>query len=85
MGSIIFSTPHRAGALFDILEIFARAEINLTRIESFPFQDDPSQAAFFLDFRHDDIRNSIEPVLDEVRKRTATFRFLGFYKEEVCS
>lgn len=85
MGSIIFSTPHKAGALFGILEIFARAEVNLTRIESFPYQDDPSQAAFFLDFRHDDIRNTIEPVLAEVRKRTAMFRFLGFYKEEVFS
>ncbi len=85
MGSIIFSTPHKAGALFGILEIFARAKINLTRIESFPYQDDPSQAAFFLDFRHDDIRNTSGPVLEEVRKRTATFRFLGFYKEEVFS
>jgi prephenate dehydratase/chorismate mutase len=85
MGSIIFSTPHRAGALFAILEIFARAHINLTRIESFPYQDDPSQCAFFLDFRHEDIRNTMEPVLEEVRRRTAAFRFLGFYKEEVCS
>ncbi len=85
MGSVIFSTPHKAGALFGILEIFARAHVNLTRIESFPYLDDPSQAAFFLDFQHDDIRNTIEPVLEEVRKRTATFRFLGFYKEEVCS
>ena len=85
MGSVIFSTPHKAGALFGILEIFARAHINLTRIESFPYQDDPSQCSFFLDFQHDDIRNIVEPVLEEVRKRTATFRFLGFYKEEVCS
>jgi prephenate dehydratase/chorismate mutase len=85
MGSVIFSTPHKAGALFGILEIFARANINLTRIESFPYQDDPSQAVFFLDFRHDDILNTIDPVLDEVRKRTAMFRFLGSYKEEVFS
>jgi len=35
--------------------------------------------------RHDDIRNTIEPVLAEIRKRTAMFRFLGFYKEEVFS
>ena len=84
-GSIIFSTPHRAGALFGILEVFAHAEINLTRIESFPFRDDPSQAAFVLDFRHDDIRRTLGPVLDEVRKRTATFRFLGYYREEVFS
>jgi len=82
--SIIFSTPNEAGALFEVLEIFARAGINLTRIESFPFQNDPRHAVFFLDFQNGDIRNSIDPVLDKVRQKSRTFRFLGFYKEEIC-
>jgi len=85
MGSVIFSTPHTAGALFGILEIFARAQINLSRIESFPFHDDPSQYAFFLDFRHDDMWNTVGPFREEVRKRTATCRVLGCYKEKVFS
>lgn len=83
--SIIFSTPNKAGALFEVLEIFAQTCINLTRIESFPFLNDPSHAVFFLDFQNDDIHNnSIEPVLDKVREKSRMFRFLGFYHEVVC-
>ena len=36
--SIIFSTPHKAGALFETLRVFSEAKINLTRIESIPHQ-----------------------------------------------
>ena len=34
--SVIFSTEHKAGTLFSVLEVFAREDINLTRIESVP-------------------------------------------------
>ena len=46
--SAVFSTNDKAGALFRTLEIFARAGINLTRIESVP--DKPGDYAIFLDF-----------------------------------
>jgi prephenate dehydratase/chorismate mutase len=82
--SIIFSTPNKAGALFEVLEVFARAGINLTRIESFPFHNDPSHSVFFLDFQSGENGGSIEPALDLVRRKSRTFRFLGFYGEEVC-
>ncbi|NIR17327.1 MAG: bifunctional chorismate mutase/prephenate dehydratase, partial [Desulfobacterales bacterium] len=32
--SVVFSTEHKAGTLFRVLEEFARENINLTRIES---------------------------------------------------
>ncbi len=82
--SIIFSTPNTAGALFEVLEVFARAGINLTRIESFPCHNDPRHAVFFLDFQSGENGGSIEPALDLVRRKSRTFRFLGFYREEVC-
>jgi prephenate dehydratase/chorismate mutase len=82
--SIIFSTPNKAGALFEVLEIFARAGINLTRIESFPCHNDPRHSVFFLDFQNGENRGSIEPSLELVRRKSRTFRFLGFYQEEAC-
>ena len=46
--SIVFSTLHKAGSLFSVLNLFAEAGINLTRIDSVP--SEPGEFAFFLDF-----------------------------------
>ena len=80
--SIIFSTPHKAGTLFAVLKIFAEAGINLTRIESLPYRNDPGNYVFFLDFQSDDIQNDAEKVLEKVRKKTVMVKYLGCYKEE---
>jgi len=81
--SIIFATPHKAGALFEVLKIFADARINLTRIESLPYRDDPGNSIFFLDFQSDSIHENIEKVLGKVKEKTVMLKFLGCYKEEV--
>ncbi|HET7839673.1 MAG TPA: prephenate dehydratase domain-containing protein, partial [Rectinemataceae bacterium] len=46
--SAVFFTEDKAGSLFGTLEIFARAGINLTRIESVPNR--PGDYAIFIDF-----------------------------------
>lgn len=81
--SIIFSTAHKAGTLFKVLEIFAQNKINLTRIESVP--KSPGQYAFFLDFigSKDDPR--IEKILQEVEQSTSDFRLMGCYQERILS
>ncbi len=81
--SIIFSIPHKTGALFSILEIFARAKINLTRVESFPQRDNPDCYAFFLDFQSKGNLNHITKILEEVRSKTKMLKYLGCYREEV--
>lgn len=80
--SIIFSTPHRAGTLFSVLEIFAEKRINLTRIESMPDRNDPGNYVFFLDFQKDDIHDQIESILERVGKKTTMLKYLGCYTEE---
>jgi prephenate dehydratase/chorismate mutase/prephenate dehydratase len=82
--SIIFSTPHRAGSLFSVLQLFAESNINLTRIESFPFRSDPRVYIFFLDFQADPGTVDLGIVLDKVREKTTKFKHLGSYDEEVC-
>jgi prephenate dehydratase/chorismate mutase len=79
--SIIFSTIHRAGALFEILRIFAEAEINLTRIESMPNREDPGNYYFFLDFEGDVNNKKVQDVLDDLKGHTLMYKFLGCYKE----
>jgi len=83
MCSIVFATPHKAGTLFAVLEIFARARINLTRIESLPDRDDPGHYVFFLDFQIAGCREHTLQILDEVKRKTKMLKYLGCYREEV--
>ncbi len=78
--SIIFSTAHKAGTLFKVLEVFARSKLNLTRIESIPNQQ--GSFAFFLDFIGSDKDEKVRQTLDEVRAHTRGFRLLGCYEEK---
>ena len=78
--SIIFSTAHKAGTLFRVLEVFARHGINLTRIESMP--DLQGNFAFFLDFEGDKSEPVVAETLEEVKKITTKFRLLGCYTEK---
>lgn len=82
--SIVFSTPHRAGSLFSVLKLFAEANINLTRIESFPFRSDPRVYIFFLDFQAGTGTPELTAILDKVKEKTTIFKHLGSYDEEVC-
>jgi prephenate dehydratase/chorismate mutase/prephenate dehydratase len=81
--SLIFSTPHKAGALFEVLKIFADARINLTRIESLPYREDPGNSIFFLDFQSDSIHDNIKKILGKVKEKTVMLKYLGCYKEEM--
>jgi len=77
--SVIFSTEHKAGTLFSVLEVFAREDINLTRIESIP--NEPGNYAFFLDFMGSNRDERVKKALGEVKEITSHFKLMGCYKE----
>jgi prephenate dehydratase len=77
--SVIFSTEHKAGTLFSVLELFAKANINLTRIESIP--NEPGDYAFFLDFEGSRKEGRVVEALEEAKKMAIHFRLLGCYNE----
>jgi prephenate dehydratase/chorismate mutase/prephenate dehydratase len=78
--SIIFSTAHKAGALYGVLKLFSEAGVNLTRIESRPIRKDPGKFAFLLDFEGSDSDAKVARLLEDVRKETMACKFLGCYK-----
>jgi prephenate dehydratase/chorismate mutase len=81
--SVIFSTAHKAGTLFRVLEVFARQGLNLTRIESVP--EEPGAYAFFLDFMGS-IRNpQVREAIEEIKGLTTRFKLLGCYLEKRVS
>lgn len=77
--SLIFSVPHTPGSLYNALEVFARAKINLTKIESRPTKERPWEYYFFVDFegRRDD--QKVVKVLTELAAKTAFLKVLGSY------
>jgi prephenate dehydratase/chorismate mutase len=79
--SVIFSTKHEAGALFSILELFADAKINLTRIESRPSRKEVGNYAFLLDFLGSDTDSRVAEALSGVEEKSAMYKFLGCYPE----
>jgi len=78
--SIIFSTEHKAGALFSILKVFSDANLNLTRIESRPIKSDPGKYAFLLDFEGSDKDARAAAVLSQVEKMAQFYKYLGCYE-----
>ena len=77
--SIIFATPHEAGRLFAVLRLFAKANINLTRIASMPLRSDPENYCFFLDFEGAEKDEKIAEVLEQTEKLTISMKRLGSY------
>jgi len=77
-GSIIIDPREdRAGLLHDILGIFSRRGINLTRIESRPSKRGMGSYVFFLDFMHSE---NAERAVSELREMTV-IKDLGRYPE----
>jgi len=77
--SIVFSTAHRAGTLFNALEVFAKKNINLTRIGS--IRSGMGDYTFFLDFIGSNRDEIVVAVLKDVEAVTVNYRFMGCYKE----
>jgi chorismate mutase/prephenate dehydratase len=77
--SIVFSTKHVPGALYQILEVFAIRSINLTKIESRPDRGQPWNYVFYLDFEGHRTEIKYKAALSEVRERCEYLKVLGSY------
>jgi prephenate dehydratase len=77
--SIIFAVAHEAGQLYGVLQLFAEANINLTRISSMPLRSDPSNYSFFLDFEGSEEDASVADVLQKMSQMTIALKNLGSY------
>jgi chorismate mutase/prephenate dehydratase len=80
--SILFSTQHQPGALHAALAPFAKAGINLLRVESHPSRDRTWQYLFFVDFEGHPDEKTVKSCLAALRRRTATLKSLGSYPRE---
>ncbi|MCS6769361.1 MAG: prephenate dehydratase [Candidatus Caldarchaeum sp.] len=77
--SIIFSTAHKPGALYNALGAFARNDINLTKIESRPTRQRPWEYYFFVDFEGHQDDERVRKALVELASFTTFVKVLGSY------
>ncbi|WP_041243787.1 prephenate dehydratase [Gloeobacter kilaueensis] len=70
---------NRPGILYEILAIFARAQINLAKIESRPTKKVIGEYLFFADLEGDSRSQTIAAALQEVQTLVAELKILGSY------
>lgn len=78
--SVKFITKHNKGSLAEVLDIFAKHDINLTKIQSMPIIDRPWNYAFFIDLIIDDFK-LYENALHLLSKKVNHLKILGEYHE----
>ncbi len=86
--SLIFTTKNESGALYRTLGVFARLNLNMTRIESRPIKGELWKSWFYVDLEMKNICNEsndfIQSLLSELKENTESVRLLGVYKEGVA-
>lgn len=77
--SIIFSTKHIPGALYNALREFAIRGINLTMIFSRPTKKTPWEYNFFVDFEGHLSEERVKECLEGLKEQTLFIKVLGSY------
>jgi chorismate mutase/prephenate dehydratase len=78
--SVVLSTEHKAGALYNVLRNFADYNINLLKIESRPVVHTPWEYYFYIDFEGNLNNKNIKESIELMKKDCAYFKLLGNYK-----
>jgi len=76
---IVYLEKDRPGALYDILGVFAKNKINLTRIESRPSKKELGDYYFYIDFEGCASDVLIKEALKDIRDKIDTLKILGSY------
>lgn len=78
--SLKFITKHDAGSLAEVLDIFGKHDLNLTKIQSLPIIDKPWNYAFFIDLVIDDFV-LYKNALHLISKKVNHLKILGEYHQ----
>jgi chorismate mutase/prephenate dehydratase len=79
--TILFAVRDKVGALHEAISLFARNQINISKIESRPLRSRPWEYIFFLDFggHRDDPR--VKRALKALERKALFLKVLGSYPE----
>jgi len=77
--SLLIALAHRPGSLAELLSVFRRRGVNMTKIESRPIPGSPFQYRFYLDLEGHAAVDPVRAALEEAREHTTELRVLGTY------
>jgi len=77
--SLVFTTPHRHGALAHCLNVLDRHGLNLTKLESRPVPRRPWEYRFYVDLEGSMASESATIAVAELRRECPSLRVLGSY------
>ncbi|NIP26693.1 MAG: ACT domain-containing protein, partial [Phycisphaerae bacterium] len=75
--SIIFTTRHTPGALYEVLGELANRGINLTKIESRPRRNRPWHYLFYVDFEGHEADSDVREAMLGILKHASFLKVLG--------
>ena len=78
---IFFSVvcPHRPGSLLEFLQIIAKHNVNMTKIESRPVKDRPGDYRFFIEAECDIGTKETLEILESIKNNTLESKLIGAY------
>ncbi len=77
--SLLLSAQNRPGALYGLLEPFARNDVSMTRIESRPSGRENWDYVFFVDIDGHVDEQGVSAALNELKKNAVLLKILGSY------
>ncbi len=82
--SLVISTSHTPGSLAEVLNIFKRYDLNLTKLESRPIIGNPWEEMFYLDFEGNIADKKVMEAIESLNPHTRFVKILGSYpKNEI--
>ncbi len=77
--SLVLATDHQKGALARILQVFADADLNMTKLESRPSQTTPFEFLFYIDIEGGMHEDAVREAVEEAGQHARSIRVLGSY------
>lgn len=71
--------PHKPGGLLEMLDVIAKHNINMTKIESRPVRNRPGEFRFFIEADCDIGTKEVQEMLQAVRENALECKLLGAY------